>query len=594
MANGRILTLDVGVSKVALSEFIIKKGAAPVLSRYAMRAVDSLGADVATRSMESLSGVVRELAAEAGMKPGPLHVLLPGSAVFPRFVKLPKVSPEKLDEMVRYEAGENLPFPIEEVVWDYQSIGETDAGEYDMLIVATKNDNAADAAACAEGAGLPLALVDATPLALYNCAVNSHPEIGSKCAIVLDIGARSTTLVILDNGKVFVRGINVGGNVITNEIARGLAISPEEAENIKKEIGFVALGGTYASEDETADKVSKIIRNVVTRLHSEVARSINFYRVQQGGSAPEKLFLTGGSSLTSNIDSFFAEKLQLEVEYLNPFNAVTIAPGLDNQEELLLLAPSVGLAVRAAGLARVTIDLTPPAVIAAQRFVRRIPMFGVSVVCLVLAIICWVMHAKNLQTVYSEQKAKVEAPRDERKADKAALLAVQRENTALTEKDNYLQSAVSSRSSYVQLLQLIRASQLKDTWITSFAFSEDGEDTYLDLAVKGFKIELDKLPNSMKQEKSVGEILLDRILAADRRPRPASTADDGAEPAEAPRRGAEPAADGYFFSPAGSSVQGQPLSADGKLVQIELRLKMAAKIGEINANNNLPTELIAK
>ena len=598
MAN-KILTLDIGVSKATLAEFTLKKGAPPSLAKYATRQLDSLGQDAATRPMDSLSALVRELAAEADIKGGSVSVLLPSNAVFPRPVKIPQA--DKLAEMVREEAAQNLPFPIEEVVWDYQVVGETPEGESDTLIVATKNENATDAAACAENAGFKLEIIDATPLALYNCVAYNYADADSDCTMVLDMGARTTTLVILDHGKIFVRGINIGGNVITNEIARGLNISPEEAENAKKEIGFVALGGTYAADDETADRISKIIRNVVTRLHSEIARSINFYRVQQGGSAPVKLLITGGSSLTQNMGSFFQEKLQIEVGYLNPFNRVGLTPGHDNQTELLLLAPCVGLAVRAAGAAKINIDLTPPAVLDAQRFSRRLPIFGTSVLFVLCAMVCWVMLANKNKEVYEEQQKTAASALGSIKKDDAELEAAKREKEAIQRKTDYLEAVIRSRSAQLQLWNLVGKSMIKNTWVSSFRFVNEGGDRndrqerYLHLTVIGYKNEVENEIRN-KTTGSAGEYLLARIKEKDKNP---ETAAQGAEAAAAlfdnsPDAGNN--AKGFYFDhdPDKTRVERETDVAEMRLIEINLRLKMATNPGEINTSNNLPTDWVAK
>jgi cell division ATPase FtsA len=193
--------------------------------------------------------------------------------------------------------------------------------------------------------------------------------------MALDIGAKSTSLIFIEGGKFFVRSIPIGGNMITTEISKGLGISFAEAEQLKLEKGFVALGGTYAIQDDVeADKCSKIIRNVVTRLHMEINRSINFYRSQQGGSAPERIILTGGASMTKMLNEFFAEKFAIPVDYMNPFAgvAVEIDNGIDvANEELFLLSNSVGLMLRKCVSCPVEIDLMPSNVIAARKYVKN-------------------------------------------------------------------------------------------------------------------------------------------------------------------------------------------------------------------------------
>lgn len=511
-SKDRILTLDIGVSKVVLGEFTIHNSSAPVLTRYAVREIGSLSADVAARTMASYSGIVRELMLESGIKPAPLNVMLSGQGVFPRFVKLPPVSTDKIDEMVQYEASANLPFPVEEVVWDYQVLSEVSAAELDVLIVATKRDAAQDAAVCSADAGLNLALIDAMPFSLYNCARFNYADDGG-CTMILDIGARSTDIVFVEGNRIFSRSITVAGSTITNEIARSLAISPEEAERIKKETGFVALGGTYAVvDDETADKVSKVIRNVVTRLHSEVNRSINFYRSQQGGSPPTKLLLTGGTSLTRHMDTFFREKMAIETDYLNPFINVAVAPAMQSDTEaLFLLAPSVGLALRGCMKCPIEINLMPPAVVAAQRFAKRIPFFGIAVAGLVLTLLCWFSYAKSLQAFYLQQDEKVQERLKERSLYQGQIDAVQAESETLEEKNDYLAAMVASRSAFASVLTRVRAAMLPDTWVTRLAFDSEDDDHYMRLVISGFKRELD----AQVKNKSAGELLLSNLIEAD-------------------------------------------------------------------------------
>ena len=549
-SKDRILTLDIGVSKVVLGEFTIHNSSAPVLTRYAVREVGSFATDVAARTMSFYSDVIRELMNESGIKPAPLNVMLSGQGVFPRFVQLPPVSVDKVDEMVRYEASANLPFPVEEVVWDYQVLSDVSEGELDVLIVATKRDTAQDAATCSADAGLELALIDAMPFALYNCVAFNYADEGG-CTMVLDIGARSTDIVFVEGNRVFSRSITVAGSTITNEIARSLAITPEEAERVKKETGFVALGGTYAVvDDETADKVSKVIRNVVTRLHSEVNRSINFYRSQQGGSAPTKLLLTGGTALTRHMDTFFREKMAIETDYLNPFANVAVAPSLQGDTEaLFLMAPSVGLALRGCMKCPIEINLMPPAVVAAQRFSRRIPFFGVAVAGLLLTLLCWFSYAKRLQAVYMEQDDKVQDRLQDHSHYQKQIDAVRTKSSEIEIKNTYLSAMVASRSAFAHVLTRVRAAMLPDTWVTRLAFDSEGDDHYMRLVISGFKRELD----AQVTNKSAGELLLSNLIEG-----------------------------GDLFLKEGSRVERERSMENERLSEIHLTCKLSRPVGVID------------
>ena len=176
-SKNRLLTLDVGSSKIVLAEFTVGGNAVPTLTRYAVKELDSLSQEASVRSLYSVSGDVRDMMIENGIRPAPMCVALSGQAVFPRFVKLPPVGQDKIDEMLLYEAQENLPFPVEEVVWDYQVVADTEV-ELDALIVATKRDTAQEAILFGEQCGVRVEVIDAIPFALYNCMRFNYPEEG--------------------------------------------------------------------------------------------------------------------------------------------------------------------------------------------------------------------------------------------------------------------------------------------------------------------------------------------------------------------------------------------------------------------------------
>ena len=353
----RILALDLGASKIVLAEFHISKGGELELLRYG---INPIGAETKSESdkLAYIVTAIRDIMREQGIRPAPMLMTVSGQAVFPRFVKLPPVGRDKLKQIVQYEAEQNVPFPIDEVVWDYQLIGG-DEGELNVMLVAVKIENIKRLTDAVQAAELEPEIVDVAPMALYNAVRFNYPELDA-CSMVLDMGARSSNLVFIEENRIFSRSIPVAGNTITQELMKEFDVEFDEAEEIKREHGFVAFGGVYAGPDnETAERASKIIRSVLTRLHAEVNRSINFYRSQQGGVAPAMVFLTGGSSIIPHVDTFFRDKLKVDVEYLNPFSAVSVAESIDADQvnnDLQSLGEVVGLALRRALTARMAME----------------------------------------------------------------------------------------------------------------------------------------------------------------------------------------------------------------------------------------------
>ena len=125
-----------------------------------------------------------------------------------------------------------------------------------------------------------------------------------------------TNLLFFEKGKVFSRSINLGANSITQEFAAESKLPFAKAEDIKINQGFVGLGGAYEEPENPHEAaISKIARQFMTRLHIQVNQTMQFYRGQQGGSAPQRLFLSGGASVMPYTAQFFAEKLNVPVTF---------------------------------------------------------------------------------------------------------------------------------------------------------------------------------------------------------------------------------------------------------------------------------------
>lgn len=509
MASDRILTLNIGAGQITLAEFKLTSGKNPELLQYGSAPL-GLEPDSDMDPSGFIIAALQDIMRDKGIRPGPLMMAVSGQAVFPRFVKLPVVSKDKIRAMIQAEAEQNVPFPIDELTWDYQLIGTgNDLGEQNAMIVAAKTDSIVALTNSIAAAGLEPETVDVAPLAIYNCVCCCNPGL-SGCSMVLDIGSRSTNLVFIEDGKVFYRSIPVAGNAITQEIAKTFQVDFREAEKMKLEAGFVALGGVTAAEDDATDRMSKCIRSVVTRLHAEVNRSINFYRSQQGGSVPAKVYLTGGSSILQYMDTFFREKLKVDVEFLDPFSAITLGPRVDADmaaSEFHQLAEAVGMAVRKNGAAKVEINLMPPNLVDKKTFRRRIPFFAIAGIALVGA----AFFALLAGGVKSEYAAKGKSDVDSRLSKFSSTskqIAAEGENRAavIAELEQY-RKLIEDRTLMVQRLDAIRASMLPGMWVVSMT-SNPGEAT-VEIVCRGFT---DALQKSEKGGKTAPELFGANLL----------------------------------------------------------------------------------
>jgi hypothetical protein len=235
-------------------------------------------------------------------------------------------------------------------------------------------------------------LVDVSPAALCNAFRFNYGDL-EGCTMLLDIGAKTSNLLFFEKGKVYSRGINIGANSITQEFAAEAKQRFAEAEKIKIAEGFVSLGGAYEEPDNPHQAaISKIARQVMTRLHIQVNQTIQFYRGQQGGSAPQRLFLAGGASIMPYTSQFFAEKLNIAVEYFNPFRNIQLDPSID-LEDLAKVAHSygeiVGLGLRNMAQCPVELNLVPKSILKRQQFDQKKPYFMAAIFSLVLVVFAY-------------------------------------------------------------------------------------------------------------------------------------------------------------------------------------------------------------
>ena len=408
----RIYALDLGMQTVSLAEFHkLPNGGLSLNAFKETELITDPSAD-ATRPAQ-IKEAVRELrdALKIPVKES-VNFSIPAQSVFSRFVKLPGASPEDVSSIIAFEAQQNVPFPIDEVVWDYQIMGNQRDGAWDVVLVAMKSDQLTEVADAVTAGGLKPQVIDVAPMSVYNAFRFNYPE-ATGCSLIIDIGARTTNLIFVEGIRAFSRSIPVGGNSISAAVAKEFHQDITLAERLKVERGSVSLGGAYAEpSDPTEARVAKVVRNTMTRLHAEIARSISFYRTSQGGSQPVRVLLCGGTVSLPYMVEFFSEKLQTPIEFLNPLRNVTVndagvAEALASKAHTF--GELVGVALRAFPNCPLEINLRPESVVRDQDLARRKPFLILAAVCLLLTLAAWWLYFSQAAKVTDEVLAGVSA-----------------------------------------------------------------------------------------------------------------------------------------------------------------------------------------
>jgi len=388
LTSKSFLAVDFGAANLKIAEFEITDAGGLLLKEYGLRSLGQEGGQEGARDTVTQKAL-QELLAEKAYGSKNLSICAPGFHTFSKFVKLPPVDTSKVTQIIQYEAQQNVPFPREEVVWDYQILGATANGELEVFLVAIKADIVEGLFRAAEGAGLRLQLMDVSPAALCNAFRYNYDDL-EGCTMLLDIGAKTSNLLFFDKESVYSRGINIGANAITLDFAKEARLALAEAERLKIEEGFVSLGGAYEEPDNPNQAaISKIARQVMTRLHIQVNQTIQFYRGQQGGTAPQRLFLSGGAAIMPYTAQFFSEKLNLPVDYFNPLRNIQFDAQV-NLEELAKVAHCfgevVGLGLRNLAHCPIELNLMPKSSVKQQQWRQKQPYVIASVFCLILVV----------------------------------------------------------------------------------------------------------------------------------------------------------------------------------------------------------------
>lgn len=461
------IALNIGSQRVSMAVFEPSKSGGVVLKAYDSETILADPATEASRPAQ-IGFAITQLAQKLKAGRSKVRYAVSGSSVFTRFVKLPPLGDDDIEQLVTFEAQQHVPFPLDEVAWDYEILES--AGEKEVVIVAIKADSLDELNESVTSTGLSTAEVDVAPMALYNAFRASYPNV-SDPVLLIDIGAKTCDLLYIEGKRFFTRSVAMGGVAVTTAISKEYGVPFAEAEAHKTQSGLVALGGGHTEQlDETTAALAMTIRNTLGRLPAEIARTTNFYRSQHGGNAPKMVVLAGGGANLPYTKEFFEEKLHLPVEFFNPVAAVSVGKGVDTDKlgrEAHLMGELVGLGLRSVGKSAINIDLVPTKVQAARTADKQKPFFIGAAALFLGGLAAWALfntlaagNAAAETAKLNDQKEKLESianPIQQQFKKQEALVALANQYTG-TEED---------RTFWLDTLQELKAGMSSDAvWIT--------------------------------------------------------------------------------------------------------------------------------
>ncbi|MDP7086200.1 MAG: type IV pilus assembly protein PilM, partial [Phycisphaerales bacterium] len=301
-----------------------------------------------------------------------------GHSSFVRFAKLPPVEPKKIPDIVRFEAVQQIPFPIEEVEWDYQTFSNEDSPEVEVALFAITRDKVNELLGLYGEVGLSPEILTLSPVALFNAMSFDHNLAASQGATVyIDIGTTATDVVIADHGHCWIRTFPIGGNHFTLAIAEAFKISHSKAESLKKEV----------STSKYAKQMMAAMRPVFTDLLQDLQRSLGYFTNTRPDVQITKMVGTGSTFRIPGLRKFIGQQLEQNVLRLDEFRRIRVEGkgAAAFAEHVVNLATAYGLALQGVGLAVLDANLVPSQVRREQVWHKKTKWFAAAAVLAAIA-----------------------------------------------------------------------------------------------------------------------------------------------------------------------------------------------------------------
>ena len=334
--------LDIGSSSVKLVHLReTKKGIELVNFAVAALPPEAI-VDGALMNANAIVEAIREILGQLKLKVKEAAVSISGHSVIIKKIGLPAMTQEELDESIKWEAEQYIPFDVSDVYLDYQILqSRPEQGQMDVLLVAAKKEIVDEYAGIVGEAGLDPVVVDVDCFTIQNAFEVNYGYPPGESIVLIDIGATTTNVNIISNGMTtFTRDINVGGAQYTDEIRKRLNVSHAEAEAYK-------MGGRQGADESSVmpQEVERIMSSVSETMAGEIHRSLDFYLATSSEGRVSKIYLPGGTANVPSLAPTIENRVGVEVELLDPFKAVEVDPRLFNLDFINLNRPAAAVAV---------------------------------------------------------------------------------------------------------------------------------------------------------------------------------------------------------------------------------------------------------
>ena len=417
--------------------------------------------------IELVQSALEQLISRHDMKGDKVAVSVPGNLGLSKFIKLPPIEAKKIPDIVKYEARQQIPFPLEQVVWRWQRLagGMEESGfvlDAEVALFAMKREQVFKALAPLAQAGIHVDVLQLAPIALANMAIfdqlpdpaTQDPDQPAPSIALVSVGVDSTDLVVTNGRRIWQRSIPSGGSNFTKALVQGMKLTFSRAENLKR--------NAVKAEDPKA--VFKMMKPVFNEFASELQRSLNYFTGTDRTATIGKVLLLGNATKLRGLTDFVGQQLQLDVQRLDKFNGLEGASVLANpafREHQLAYGTAYGLALQAANVAGISTNLLPDEIVLERIINSKKPwavgalvgLLAAAIINFVAMFAAWTAYAPDL---YAAAFGKADAVKKQSAAATAAIGQVRERQTAAIDQQQWLAKVQNQR---FEALDMVRAVQ---------------------------------------------------------------------------------------------------------------------------------------
>lgn len=378
IGKASIIGLDIGFHSIKIVE-IGSRRKEQFVKRLAVVPTGNTPGMSEDERKERLVGLLQSAWKELGIRNKKVHSVIPGRSVFYRPLKIPVVTGDRLEKIVRYEAKQQIPFSLDQILLDYHVFGGS-GGELEGTLFAVRKDTIEDHVRLLARAGLRPDLIDVSTICIFNAtrAIDREPD---EVVAIVNIGATTTDIIIEhQNVLKFSRSAPKAGNDLTAALQNVTGRSFEECEDLKVRFGHLSSATDVPdielppewTETLTDFDIVDALDNSFDQIVMEIRRSIDYYIAQPDGMAVSKLLISGGTTALPGAVESLEDKLGIPVERIDPTTCSPVAMGDALTPETTNSAlVTCGLAVPQTAQHRVSMNFIPDSIRNKQEFEQK-------------------------------------------------------------------------------------------------------------------------------------------------------------------------------------------------------------------------------